>query len=248
MTIRKPGIYQVDVYVAPRSETTYRPADFIAARRRAGWIMAARWQWRSRAQARLEGDAHFVDSPFGKAVSLDGNGDSLVIPRHDAMNVAKATLRWRPGSTRRNSEERASLVWERITGRTAGTWTCPTTRAACGSKQPGRTIDPTGRSLRRRESFAPNAWQHVAAVVRRGKNETRLYVNGYPVAKGEIGPANLDNPKMNLHLGRIAEAQAFRGELDEVRIYRRALGEAEIQALVQPGRQFAHRLPKNLKT
>ena len=74
-----------------------------------------------------------------------------------------------------------------------------------------------------------NAWQHVAAVVRRGKNETRLYVNGYPVAKGEIGPANLDNPKMDLHLGRIPEAQPFRGELDEVRMYRRALGEAEIQ-------------------
>ena len=84
-----------------------------------------------------------------------------------------------------------------------------------------------------------DAWQHVAAVVRRGKNETRLYVNGYPVAKGDIWAANLDNPKMDLHLGRIPEAQSFRGELDEVRMYRRALGEAEIQALVQPGRQFA---------
>jgi len=83
------------------------------------------------------------------------------------------------------------------------------------------------------------AWQHVAAVVRRGKKETLLYVNGYPVAKGEIGTANLDNPKVDLHLGRIPGAQTFRGELDEVRLYRRALGEAEIQALVEPGRQFA---------
>jgi hypothetical protein len=83
-----------------------------------------------------------------------------------------------------------------------------------------------------------NAWQHVTAVVRRGK-ESRLYVNGFPVAKGQIGPANLDDPKVDLHIGRIPEGARFRGEVDEVHIYRRALEEAEIQALVQPGRLFA---------
>ena len=41
---------------------------------------------------------------------------------------------------------------------------------------------------------------------------------------------------MDLHLGRIPDAQSFRGELDEVRIYRRALGEAEIQGLVAAGK------------
>ena len=88
-----------------------------------------------------------------------------------------------------------------------------------------------------------NAWQHVAAVVRRGKGETRLFVNGYSVAQGTIGPANLDNPRIDLQLGRIQDAQAFRGQLDEVRIYRRALDEAEIQALLEPGRRFVPRQP-----
>ena len=27
-------------------------------------------------------------------------------------------------------------------------------------------------------------WQHVAAVVRRGENQTRLFIGGFPVAKG----------------------------------------------------------------
>ena len=67
-----------------------------------------------------------------------------------------------------------------------------------------------------------NTWQHVAAVVRRGKGETRLYVNGYPVARGTIGPADLDNPKVDLQLGRIG-APTVPGEFDEVRLYRRAL-------------------------
>src|SRR6185436_13259987 len=96
-----------------------------------------------------------------------------------------------------------------------------------------------------------NAWQHVAAVVKRGKqgerarNETRLFVNGYAVARGEIGPANLDNPKLDLLLGHLGASQSFPGDLDEVRIYRRALDEAEIQGLLQPGKQFV--LPPSMQ-
>ena len=88
-----------------------------------------------------------------------------------------------------------------------------------------------------------DAWQHVAAVVSRN-GESRLYVNGYAVAKGEIGPANLDNSEIDLHLGSVPEGQQFKGELDEVRLYSRALDEAELQALVEPGRQFAQPPPE----
>jgi hypothetical protein len=49
---------------------------------------------------------------------------------------------------------------------------------------------------------------------------------------------------MNLHLGRIPGAQPFQGELDEVRLYRRALGEAEIQGLLEPGRKFVQPPPE----
>ncbi len=64
------------------------------------------------------------------------------------------------------------------------------------------------------------------------------------MGRGKIGPANLDNPKVNLHLGGIPGAQPFHGELDEVRLYRRALGEAELQGLLEPGRQFVQRPPE----
>ena len=108
----------------------------------------------------------------------------------------------------------------------------------------GPDTQPNGAVTSPAGVIRADAWQHVAAVVRRGKNETRLYVNGYAVAKGQIGPANLDNPKMNLSIGRVGKAQAFNGQLDEVRIYRRALGEAELQALLQPGRQFVQPPPE----
>ena len=63
------------------------------------------------------------------------------------------------------------------------------------------------------------------------------------MARGEIGPANLDSPELDLTLGGSATAQPFQGDLDEVRLYRRALGEAEIQGLLQPGNSSCSRLP-----
>ena len=45
----------------------------------------------------------------------------------------------------------------------------------------------------------------------------------------------LDNPKVDLHIGRIQDSKLFKGRIDGVRLYTRALGEMEIQALVTPG-------------
>jgi hypothetical protein len=88
----------------------------------------------------------------------------------------------------------------------------------------------------------PNQWHHLAAVVRRDKKgESKLYVNGYLVASGNVGGANIDNPMMGLHIGRIPETPPFRGEIDEVKIYKRALSEGEVQGLVEPGRRYARR-------
>ena len=172
-------------------------------------------------------------------MSLDGDGDSIVIPRSDAMNVGEGDFTvaaWiHPQELRR-----AGIVSSGAYNWSHGWYLdLPDNRGSLRIETTGPDNQSNGTVTAPPGTIRANAWQHVAAVVRRGKNETRLYVNGYPVAKGDIGAANLDNPKMNLHLGRIPDAQSFRGELDDVRMYRRALGEAEIQALVQPGRQFA---------
>ncbi|MDB4461697.1 LamG domain-containing protein [bacterium] len=83
-----------------------------------------------------------------------------------------------------------------------------------------------------------NTWQHVAAVVRRGENQTRLFVNGFEVASGTVAPTNLDNTSVALHIGRIQGSRLFKGQLDEVCFYNRALDLTEIQTLLEPGQQF----------
>ncbi|MEZ5364439.1 MAG: DUF1592 domain-containing protein [Bryobacterales bacterium] len=75
----------------------------------------------------------------------------------------------------------------------------------------------------------------MAAVVKRGKDQTELFVNGYLVAKGTVGTADLGSPEA-IHLGRVSYNLHFHGELDDVRIYKRAIGEGELQALIEPGR------------
>ena len=248
VTIKEAGIYQVDVYEAARRE-----APVAANSSRLGDGLAGSWPFdgtaagtpgRAELAGRLEGDALFVDSPFGKAVSLDGYGDSVVIPRHDAMNVGQGDFTvaaWiRPRQLRRAG----------IVALGGYEWThgwildMPSDKGALRIETTGPDTLSNGTVSSPPGVILDDAWQHVAAVVRRRNNETRLYVNGYPVAKGKIGAANLDNPRLNLHLGRVPNAQEFRGELDELRIYRRALDEAELQALVEPGRRFAQPPPE----
>ena len=81
-------------------------------------------------------------------------------------------------------------------------------------------------------------------VVRRGRNDTRIYVNGSLVAKAATGYAQFDDPNADLRIGHIPWRAAFDGELADVRLYSRPLDEAEIQALVQPGKQFVKAAPR----
>jgi hypothetical protein len=234
--IGKPGIYQVDLYLAARRDT---PAAPDSSRLLDGLSESWPLDGSTGGAGNLEGDARFVESPFGKAVSLDGDGDAVVIPRSHGMNVGETDFTvsaWihpkelRSGGIVGLGAHGWSHGWYLELRDNKGSLRIET--AGPDSLSNGAVSSPSG-------VMVADAWQHVAAVVRRGAKETRLYVNGYLVAKGEIGSANLDNPQVNLHLGRVPGGQSFRGELDEVRIYRRALEEAEIQGLVQPGRQFA---------
>jgi hypothetical protein len=239
--IKQAGIYQVDVHTATREKLAKQDSS------RLGDKLIGNWHLNGNALSnpdtknlagQLQGDAKFINSPFGKALSLDGNGDSVLIPRNESMNVKDGEF-------------------------TVAAWIHPTQLRQAGivclgkySWTNGWYLDmPNNKGVLRIETAGPdnqsngtvssppgtiraNAWQHVAAVVRRGSNETRLYVNGFLVGKGAIGSANLDNPKVDLYLGRIQDAQQFKGELSQVRIYQRALDESEIQALVEPGRKF----------
>ena len=241
LTIAKAGVYQVDAYAAPRPAPTAKPDAS-----RLGEGLGGAWEFggESMGAAELKGKARLVPSPFGQAVSLDGNGgDAVVVPRGEAIRVGEGDFTvsmWiRPGQLKK-----AGLV-----GAGGYDWThgwyleMPDNRGSLRLETAGADNMSNGALASAPGMLRPNLWQHVAAVVRRGKKDSRIYVNGYLVAEGTIGAVNLDNPKLDLTVGRVKGGGAFKGEVDEVRIYRRALEEAEIEALIEPGRQFAKAPP-----
>lgn len=234
VTIKQPGIYQVDLYAATPRATPVPPD---ASRLNEGLVGA--YTFEGGAPGRMEGDAKLAASPFGQAVTLDGKDDAVAIPHQAGMDFGKGDF-------------------------TISAWVDPTelrragilSLGARGSKQGWYLEMPDNRGSLRFGSASGsqpitsgpgvlrvNTWQHIAVVVGRARNQTRLFVNGFPVAKGTVGDLNLDNPQSELLLGRLPNAQQWRGDLDEVRLYRRALGEAELQALLEPGRQFVKAPP-----
>lgn len=188
---------------------------------------------------RLAGDARFVPTPFGQGLTLDGNGDSLVVPRTATMDVGTGDFSVAAWIHPRQLRQAGIVCLGKYAWTQGWYLDMPDARGVLRIETVGPQGQPNGTVASAPGKLRVNAWQHVAAVVRRKPGETRLFINGYPVARGSVGPLNLDNPKVDLHLGRIQDAQAFAGELDEVRIYRRALDDGEIQALVEPGRKFA---------
>ena len=234
--IRKAGVYQVDIHEVPLAKA---PAP-DPSRLTDG--LGGSWSFDTETTG-LEGDGESVASPFGNAVSLGGGYGSLTTPRSGSMNVSEGDFTvaaW----IHPKELKRAGIVALGDYDSTHG-WYLET----AGNKGNLRieTAGPDGQSNGGVTSpegvIRAGAWQHVAAVIRRS-GESRLYVNGYPVAKGEIGPANLDNPEIKLHVGSVPGAQQFHGEVDEVRLYSRALDVAELQALVEPGREFAQPPPE----
>lgn len=237
VTLAKPGVYQVDVHAAPR----YDPPP-SADGSNLSEALAGSWRFEGAPEApaamRLEGEAKLMDSPFGKAISLDGDGDAVVVPRNEELNVGAGEFTvaaW----IRPDSLGKAGLVSLGAPDWAHG-WLLemPDDRGVLRLETSGPDNQTNGAVASRPGVIRAGAWQHVAAVVRRGRNRTRLYVNGFPVAEGSILRADLGNPRMDLRIGNLARAKGFHGAVDEVRLHRRALGEAELQALIEPGRAF----------
>src|SRR5439155_11822047 len=77
-----------------------------------------------------------------------------------------------------------------------------------------------------------NVWYHVAGVYNASARTLDIYVNGVldnGTLRGTI-PASQINSAVNVNIGRRSGGFYFNGVIDDVRLYNRALSQAEIQA------------------
>ncbi|MFN7929473.1 MAG: DUF1592 domain-containing protein, partial [Blastocatellia bacterium] len=225
-TIRTPGIYQVAVHPAP--PVTLPEAD--TSKLNEG--LAGSWTLDGEPEAKLlTGKAKSAESPFGKAIALNSDKDSLTIPGDGVRNVGAGDFTVSAWIKPRGNGAVISAG-----GHGAQGWSLDLEdRNTLQFVSAGVQGAFNGRVISQPDAIRREAWQHLAVVVRRGKNETCIYVNGLLVGRGTTGTVNLD-AKGDLILGSAAGVESFKGLIDEVRFYKRALGHAEIQGLVMPGK------------
>ena len=228
--IRTPGIYQVEVHPAspavPPTPDTSKLTEGLAG----SFTLDGTLDSEAGTQ-RFVGKAKSVDSPFGKAATLSSDTDAVTISGADALNVGSGDFTVSAWVKPRGNGSVISAG-----GHGAQGWYIDLEeRNTIELVSAGVQGAFNGRVLSQPDAMQRDTWQHLAIVARRGKNETRIYVNGLLVGRGTTGPASLDSIG-DLVLGSAAGAKSFRGEIDEVRIYRRALAEAEVQGLVLPGK------------
>lgn len=100
-----------------------------------------------------------------------------------------------------------------------------------------KITDPSGNNVARHGStpLALNTWYHIAGVYNASNRTLSVYLNGQIDNGTLVGtvPASQRNSNQNVNLGRrpgVPGTFNFTGTLDDVRIYNRALSQAEIQA------------------
>jgi hypothetical protein len=96
--------------------------------------------------------------------------------------------------------------------------------------------DSQSPAARLKYSINPNEWTHLAGVYDREKKVVQLYVNGVMVAenKADIAPINVDASGFYIGAGKVGEG-IFKGWMDELLIYNRALSSEQIANIYQKG-------------
>ncbi len=240
INVKQAGVYQVDIHT-PKRNLTVPPADTSRLNEGLGGL----WSFDDQPGGALEGKANLQASPFGKALAFEGDYDAMLVPPQDSYQVGTGDFTvaaWvQPKAPRRAPIVSLGRVggtpgWALFLGGGRGALQFETTGPG---KQPNGTLTSGPGVVR------SGAWQHVAVVVKRGSAaNSRLYINGYQVAQGAIGAADLSSLNVPLRIGGVPNATSFRGDIDDVRLYRRALSEAELQGLIEPGRKFAQAPPE----
>lgn len=167
----------------------------------------------------------YTAGKFGKALAFDGTNDYVNVPDSNSLDLNRFTLEawvrptansgWRTVMLKENGSELAYALYARESTNRPSGWlrTNPTS---------GSSKSVTGTS-----GLALNTWTHLATTYD-GSN-MRLYVNGVLV-KTQATTGNLYTSTNPLKFGGNAIwGEYFAGQLDEIRVYNRALNQSEIQ-------------------
>jgi hypothetical protein len=205
-----------------------------------GFCGAGRQCPSSEAKGRVNGAQLFDGSSTGIDVPVVTPDPSFNWPAGTSFSV-ELWMKGVPGETCAGSE---AVQNEVFIGRNEGTtgplhwWLGCTAGNGHARFQLGRG-SAGGVIVQSTVAISDGAWHHLVGVQNVSANRTSLYVDGVEVGSGPAYTNDLTSTNVALNIGWLNYSSStrfhFRGALDEVALYRRALNASEIQAHYNDG-------------
>ncbi|MGW0538505.1 LamG domain-containing protein, partial [Streptomyces sp. NPDC003032] len=184
--------------------------------------------------AAVLGGARETEGRFGGALAFDGTDDAVRLPfrRHQPLRTKDFTasmwfrysaatgeqpLLWMGGIGTNQPQVwlRGEPASDRVTG-------LITTRDGA--------TPPRSASVRTTSAYNDGQWHHVA--LRRGDGRLTLFLDGTHVTTADVPGSVSRNSPFGVHIGQRMDSRAhFTGSIDEVRVYDKALSDAELDTL-----------------
>jgi sialidase-1 len=176
--------------------------------------------------ARLRAGAVLAPGRFDDAVALDGIDDYVHVPFAESLAIGASDFTATAWIKYGTSTADQTILWAYNQGDFSQLWLRaePASNRIRGFIQSGSV----SASVSSTKAYNDKAWHHVA--LQRVTGQLKLWVDGAVVATaaaptGSISPGR----PFKMYVGqRLDATQRFNGQLDEVRIYKRALSSTEI--------------------
>ncbi|MFF0026957.1 exo-alpha-sialidase [Streptomyces avermitilis] len=184
--------------------------------------------------AAVLGGAEETEGVFGGALDFDGADDAVRLPYRTELplgtkdftaslwfrytaTTGEQPLLWMGGIG--TSQPQVWLRGEPASNRVQGLITVRDGASA-----------PQSAFVRTTGAYNDGQWHHLA--LRRGSGALTLFLDGTPISTADVPGSVSRNSPFGVHIGQRMDSRAyFNGSIDEVRVYGRALSDAELTGL-----------------
>ncbi len=179
----------------------------------------------------IQGATWTTSAKHGKALSFDGNSSYVDLGNTPALQSSTGSMTWSAWVYASGNPPDDGQIIAR--GDTNTGWQLKVTPDT-GKRTFGVAVSTNGTGHTQRYSktvYALKTWYHIAGVYNASAKTLDIYVNGVlddGVLSGAV-PASQNVPNVNTTIGKRSGGYYFKGVIDDVRVYSRALSAAEIQ-------------------